>query len=113
MNGDRPYISSVRRRVWLLRSGGTIPGIALHAGPKLIAHLTPAEALSLSNQLTDLAERIEVEAIGRGTSRRRRWPPHGIGPHIPPNSDSDGGTGQQDPSDPLKQGQPNNKQERP
>lgn len=57
MNGHhRPYISLTRPYRWLHQDGTETAGIALMAGPRVLAHLTPDEALNLSNQLVDLAE---------------------------------------------------------
>ena len=56
----RPYISQLCPRDWHAPDGTTVNGIGLMAGRKLLAHLTPDEALKLSDRLVDLAERIRT-----------------------------------------------------
>lgn len=53
---DRPYFSHARIYAW----DNTI-GISIHKGAEVVAHLTPDEAIQLSNQLVDLAERINTQ----------------------------------------------------
>lgn len=51
--GRRPYLTRVHVRPW--KAGRvTTPGIALKKGPKVVAHLTGAEALA--DRLVDLVE---------------------------------------------------------
>ena len=50
----RPYFSHARIYAW----NGTL-GISIHKGADVVAHLTPDEAIELSNNLVDLAERIK------------------------------------------------------
>ncbi|MDR6623047.1 hypothetical protein [Sinomonas atrocyanea] len=57
----RPFIGKVRRYVWRTHEGACTDGIGLMSGPRILAHLTPDEALALSNELTDLAETLEAE----------------------------------------------------
>lgn len=53
--GRRPYLTRVQVRPW--KAGRvTTPGIALKKGPKVVAHLTGAEALALADRLVDLVE---------------------------------------------------------
>ena len=53
---DRPYFSHARIYAW----NGTL-GIAVHKGADVVAHLTVDEAIELSNNLVDLAERINTQ----------------------------------------------------
>lgn len=58
----RPHLSKVQRWYWKDQHGNSTPGIILRKGPHIAAHLTPAEAIDLSNRLVDLAEKMEMEA---------------------------------------------------
>jgi hypothetical protein len=55
----RPYFSHVRLNKWTNEDHTKTLGIAVHKGPKVVAHLTADEAIELSNNLVDLAERIQ------------------------------------------------------
>lgn len=57
---SRPYLSKVHHWHWKDRHGNTTPGIVLRHGPRIVAHLTPGEAIQLSNRLVDLVETMEV-----------------------------------------------------
>lgn len=57
----RPYLSRVHIRAWHDKDHGTTPGIALQQGHRIAAHLTPEEAIELSNQLVDLVEELEAQ----------------------------------------------------
>lgn len=57
---SRPYVSRVRRWTW--RNGQQhTDGIALCAGPRVVAHLTLSEAYKLANKIVDTAEKLEQE----------------------------------------------------
>lgn len=57
---SRPYLSKVHSWEWRDKDGNATPGIALRKGNYIVAHLTPGEAIDLSNRLVDLAERLEA-----------------------------------------------------
>lgn len=57
----RPYFSHVRLNNWTNEDHTKTLGIAVHKGADVVAHLTPDEAIQLSNQLVDLAERINTQ----------------------------------------------------
>lgn len=57
---SRPYLSKVHSWEWRDKDGNATPGIVLRRGPRIVAHLTPGEAIQLSNRLVDLAERLET-----------------------------------------------------
>lgn len=52
---NRPYVKA-RRWAWLDADGSSTPGVALMQGRTVRAHLTPAEARSLADQLHDLVD---------------------------------------------------------
>lgn len=56
----RPHLSKVQRWYWKDRHGNSTPGIVLRQGHRIVAHLTPGEAIQLSNRLVDLVETMEV-----------------------------------------------------
>lgn len=59
---NRPYLSEVAPYLFEDRRGDNhVPGIGLFKGLRLIAHLTPSEAIDLANHLVDLAESLEVD----------------------------------------------------
>jgi hypothetical protein len=55
----RPYFNKVIPHTWTRDGEPPTPGIALIGLGGYSAHLTPAEALELSNRLVDLAEALE------------------------------------------------------
>jgi hypothetical protein len=57
----RPYFNKVIPYTWRKPGQPDTPGIALIGLGGFSAHLTPAEAIELSNHLVDLAERLEPE----------------------------------------------------
>lgn len=54
----RPYFSHLRLNNWTNDDLTKTLGIAFHKGADVVAHLTADEAIELSNNLVDLAERI-------------------------------------------------------
>lgn len=56
----RPFLSQVLLHTWAKPGEPDTPGIALIGLGGLSAHLTPAEAVSLADQLVDLAEQLEA-----------------------------------------------------
>lgn len=56
----RPYLSKIQPWHWKDQHGNTTPGILLRKGHRIVAHLTPGEAIQLSNQLVDLVETMEA-----------------------------------------------------
>lgn len=59
MTRPRPYISKVHPWEWRHPNSDPTPGVALRQGPRIVAHLTPAEAIDLANRLVDLTEAME------------------------------------------------------
>lgn len=53
---NRPTVGQVRRYKWLKNDGGTTEGIAIMRNRRLIAHLTPDEAIHVANQIIDTLE---------------------------------------------------------
>lgn len=53
--GFRPQ-AKLFKRPWLDKDGTRTPGIALMHGAKVIAHMTPAEARSIAEQLLRYAD---------------------------------------------------------
>lgn len=63
----RPNLSNVRQRGWENDDGTITDGVALYRRKHLIAHLRPAQAFALADQLVDIAEEIEREESTDGT----------------------------------------------
>ena len=57
----RPYFSHARINTWTNEDLTQTAGISIHKGADVVAHLTPDEAIELSNKLVDLAERINTQ----------------------------------------------------
>ncbi|MDR7081444.1 hypothetical protein J2X01_000721 [Arthrobacter ginsengisoli] len=61
MTDRRPYFAKVIAHDWATPGRPSTPGIAFIGRGGLSAHLTPAEAISLSNHIVDLVESLEKE----------------------------------------------------
>lgn len=57
----RPFLT-VKPYTWRAPDGTRTPGIALRYGGLIRAHLTPAEARAMADQLHDYADQIERTA---------------------------------------------------
>ena len=57
---SRPHLSKVHSWEWRDKDGNATPGIVLKHGNRIVAHLTPVEAIQLSNRLVDLVETMEA-----------------------------------------------------
>lgn len=65
----RPSVK-VRPKIWKEMDGSRIPGFALFSTKRLvIAHLTPAEAIQLANELIDRVEQHETETTEQEEER--------------------------------------------
>ncbi|RNL51585.1 hypothetical protein [Arthrobacter oryzae] len=58
VTAKRPYLKP-RPYIWKDEDRTVTPGIGLMHGGQIRAHLTPAEAYELANQLVDLADHLE------------------------------------------------------
>jgi hypothetical protein len=56
----RPYFSKVVPQTWTKPGHPDTPGIAFIGLGGYSAHLTPAEAIELSNHIVDIAETLEA-----------------------------------------------------